>query len=105
MGLRYLYRSPTSNSRFVRSVRLKWPEHAGGLGDNGNLCSNFVGNPFKSIHSGDQKQDERTVLRLDSLVAMDANIRTLDQKRKLNSVAFSTQANYTDRATAAFWRS
>jgi uncharacterized Rmd1/YagE family protein len=31
--------------------------------------------------------------------------RTKTKKKKLNSVAFSPQANYTDRATAACWRS
>jgi hypothetical protein len=79
MGLRYLYRSPTSNSRLVRSVRLKWTGHSAGLGDNRKVCRNFIGNPFESIHFGDQKQDERTALRLKSLVATDANIRILDQ--------------------------
>lgn len=34
---------------------------------------------FESIHSGDQKQDERTALRSKSLVAVDANSIILDQ--------------------------
>jgi hypothetical protein len=58
---------------------LKWAGRAGGLGDKRKVCRNFVGNPFESIHSGDQKQDERRALRLKSLAAMDANIHVLDQ--------------------------